>query len=91
MATVSNAQPVDVRTAVNTATGYFTQLFQHPYSDLAVEEIELSEDKRSWQITLGYALTDSSMPFMPKSPREFKVITVDAQNGEPTSMKIKRP
>jgi hypothetical protein len=91
MATVSSAPPVDVKAAARIAAQYFDQLLQHPYSDLAVEEIELSEDRRTWQVTLGYVLTDPGMPaFMTKSPREFKVITVDAQSGEPTSMKIKK-
>lgn len=91
MATASNAPPVNVSTAVKIATKYFDQLFQHPYSDLAVEEIELTDDRRKWLVTLGYVLTDPAMPFITKSSREFKVITIDAETGEPTSMKIKRP
>ena len=91
MATVSNAPPVDVKAAVKIAAKYFDQLFQHPYSDLAVEEVELADDRKVWQVTLGYALTDSAYPFAgSKSSREFKIITIDAQTGEPTSMKIKK-
>lgn len=92
MATVSNAPPpVDVKAAVRIATTYFDQLLQHPYSDLAVEETERSDDGRYWVITIGYVLKDPSLPpFLSGKSREFKVITVDANSGEPTSMKIKK-
>jgi len=93
MATVSSAPPVDVKTAVKIATRYFNDLFQHPFTDLAVEEVELSDDRQAWRVTLGYVLTDPGLPAYfgsNKSSREFKVITIDAQTGEPTSMKIKK-
>jgi hypothetical protein len=91
MATASNAPPVDVKAAVRIARTYFDQLLQHPYSDLAVEEVERSDDGRYWQVTLGYTLADPSFPtFMTNKPRDFKLITIDANSGEPTSMKVKK-
>jgi hypothetical protein len=90
MAIVSTAPPIDVKTAVRIATTYFDQLLQHPYADLAVEEVERSEDGRYWQVTLGYALKDPNLSTFMKTDREFKLITIDASSGEPTSMKVKR-
>jgi len=58
---------------------------------LAVEEVDRSDDGRYWQVTLGYALTDPSFPsYMTSKSRDFKVITIDASSGEPTSMKVKK-
>ncbi len=91
MPIVSKAPPIDVKAAVKIATAYFDQLLQHAYSDLAVEEVERSDDGRYWQVTLGYALTDPSFPsYLTNKSRDFKVITIDASSGEPTSMKVKK-
>jgi hypothetical protein len=95
MATVSNTSTVDVKTAARVAAGYFDQLIQRHYSDLAVEEVEKTDDDRFWLVTIGYNVTSSERGTLvsfqgPPPVREYKIIKVDAQSGEPVSMKVRK-
>jgi hypothetical protein len=94
MVTASNTPTVDVKAAVRIATTYFDQLIQRHYSDLAVEEVEKTDDERFWLVTIGYtpASTDRSplAAFQDKSAREYKIIKVDSQTGEAVSMKVRK-
>ncbi|ODS29889.1 MAG: hypothetical protein SCARUB_05011 [Candidatus Scalindua rubra] len=39
---------IDVKEATKLATEYFTDLFEEKYSDLTLEEVEISEDGKFW-------------------------------------------
>ena len=82
---------VNVQQAVSTAILYFQSLFQQPTIDLAVEEVEKTENDRYWLVTLGYALQRSGFsPMAAGANRSYKAVKIDAQTGEPVSMKIRK-
>lgn len=85
---------IDVKTAVEVAMAYFTNLYGSLYTDLALEEVE-KVDRRGtnkWLVTLGYLpARRSAMAGVftaAGSPRQYKLITVDAETGEAESMKV---
>lgn len=65
---------------------------------IELEEVELSSDERSWLITLGFDVPDTS-PLTglaaaiifngPRVKRKYKVFTIDRVAGKVTSMKIR--
>jgi hypothetical protein len=88
---------IDLRQAVQTAIKFFTDSFGllRP-SDAQLEEIEMSEDGRFWLITVGYdnptAVNAVKGKFVlpPRVPlRKYKVVKVDAQDGQAVSIKIR--
>ena len=82
--------PVDA--AVKIAVQYFSALIQHTFTDLAVEEVEKTDDDRFWLVTLGYSMPSASAPFAiltGNSTRLYKLVRIKAQTGEPISMKIR--
>jgi hypothetical protein len=82
--------PVDM--AVKIAVEYFSSFFQHQFLNLAVEEIEKSDDDRYWLITLGYTMPRGALPLSAlgaNAPRSYKLIKINAETGEPISMKIR--
>jgi hypothetical protein len=94
MATASNTSTIDVKTAVRIATAYFDQLIQRHYSELAVEEVEKTDDDRFWLVTIGYNVISSDrsglVSFQSAPVREYKIIKVDSQSGEAVSMKVRK-
>ncbi len=92
---------VDVRTAVVNAENYLQSLGDLLGKDLEnfrLEEVEPSEDKEFWYITIGYdrpVLKQKTVleieRLLPQSPyqREYKIIKINAQTGEVESMKIR--
>jgi hypothetical protein len=94
---------IDVRGAVTSATNYFQSLqdmISPQLQDLRLEEVELSEDKKYWLITLGFerpvvqpknslnSLLEASPPAY-KYEREYKLFKIDSETGEVQSMKIR--
>jgi hypothetical protein len=87
---------LDVRGAVQAATGYFNLVF--PSRSLRdtyrvdVEEIEMSKDNRYWLVTLGYdapARKNPQLPdFLQVPTRKYKVFKVDARTGAVVAMKM---
>ncbi|MEH2277748.1 MAG: hypothetical protein V7K40_23900 [Nostoc sp.] len=97
---------IDIKTAVNAAYEYIKSLQEMMGSslrDLRLEEVELSEDKSLWLITLGFDI--------PKKPpqsqfenliatsgafttvlyeREYKLFKVNSQTGKVEAMKIRQ-
>ncbi|OCR01902.1 hypothetical protein BCD67_05305 [Oscillatoriales cyanobacterium USR001] len=91
---------IDVRAAVSAAENYLTSLQDKiglTIQDLRLEEVELSEDKTYWLITIGFnRLTDTAnnplgLPTIPHHEREYKIFKIDAETGEVKSMKIRQP
>jgi hypothetical protein len=97
---------IDVRTAVSAASQYIESLkdiMGSSLPDLRLEEVELSEDKSFWLITLGFdtplkpqkndainSLNNAlGLPIL-TSQREYKLIKVNSQTGEVEAMKIRK-
>jgi hypothetical protein len=75
---------IDVRIAAEKASEYFASLYPgNSYSNLRLEEVELTEDEKYWLITLSYM--DQHM--IPR--REYKSFKIDAQTGKVQAMKIR--
>jgi len=96
---------IDVKAAVKSALQYFQTLREMlggQLEDLRLEEVELSEDKYSWLITLGYNVPTkplersefdeflaSSTPRKITFRREYKLFRVNSETGEVEAMKIR--
>lgn len=62
------------------------------YGDVQLEEIELSEDGKTWLITLGIYESTASTYLLSKGLAEtvsYKIFTIDAYSGDVISMKIR--
>ncbi len=93
---------IDVRKAVLAAQSQFQDM-QDLMSqngscihDLRLEEVEISEDKKYWFVTLGYNFADpefKNVPSIifspPKSERNYKIFKINSETGEFESMKIR--
>lgn len=85
---------IDVRAAVFAAKNYLQSLqglLEYQIKDLRLEEVELSEDRKYWLITLGFITTTvgAEESFFLKKERDYKVFKVNAETGEVESMKIR--
>jgi len=88
---------IDIKKAVNSSRKYLKELYRDDeLKDIALEEVEKSEDEKYWFVTLGFTqnLSEPLNPMEamtgPKSTRVFKVFKIDAANGEVLSMKIRK-
>lgn len=87
---------IDVKQAVKAAVEYFAKLYSDKqYSDLLVEEVELSETKRRWLITLSYASEPPPEPTIgqllggKERPRRYKVFEIEAATGKVNAMRMR--
>ena len=91
---------IDVKQAAAQASNYMRDIMNA--TDLTLEEVELSEDDRFWDITLSALVRAQQQPIgeLMRSPelsaflannnrRVYKRIRVDAQEGIVKSMKIR--
>lgn len=85
---------IDVKQAVQSAVRYVQDLYESKAADFRLEEVELSEDDREWLITVSFDwdATDNPLKTLvkPTSERQYKVLTIDSDTGEPRSMKIRQ-
>lgn len=91
---VKNLPKIDVRAAVGLAQKYFNDLQDMMGSSMRssrLEEVELSEDKQFWLITLGFERVNLNNPLqvVPQYIREYKIFKINAETGEVESMKIR--
>jgi len=91
---------IDVRGAVMAAKKYFEDiqdLIGKTIDDILLEEVEISDDRRFWYVTLGFSrltgktenLISEPISFSSQYEREYKIFTIDADTGEVQSMKIR--
>ena len=78
---------INVKEAAQKAAEYFTDLYHDQFTNVLVEEVELTGGY--WLITLGYDRPPAVPGFSLKGPRAFKVFKVDGETGEVISMKIR--
>jgi hypothetical protein len=90
------ATPVTVQVAVSNAMGFVRDLYKGAnIDDLLLEEVEFSESTQQWLITIGFMISkirdDSTTLLLPKRnlARHYKIVHIDAQTGQPVSMKIR--
>ncbi len=89
---------INVKEAIVKAMEYFDLIYDDKeYSNLQLEEVELSDDSKYWLITLGY-----HVPLPAKSSavaralgsaiynREYKILKVRSDTGDVISMKIRQ-
>ena len=81
---------IDVKEAADKAKEHLNSFF--PDADkVQLEEVELTNDKAHWYITLSYEGVSNSVAsslLVGKTVR-YKVFKLDAENGEVLSMKIR--
>ena len=81
---------IDVKDATKAAIRYFSDLYGSKYSNLALEEVELSNDEQYWLITLGYDVNELAQFFGPsKANRNYKIFKINARTGDIVSMKMR--
>ncbi|HXX22729.1 MAG TPA: hypothetical protein VEO19_06240 [Terriglobia bacterium] len=78
---------IGVKEAVNKAAEYFADLYHDQFTNVLLEEVELSDGY--WLITLGYERPPVMPRFGLKGPRAYKIFKVNGETGEVVSMKIR--
>lgn len=86
---------IDAKESVRIAMEAMGELYggeQTP--QLMLEEVELSEDGRSWQVTLSFfrPIQKSAIEAMTGQPGVpvYKVLAIDAESGQVHSMKVRQ-
>lgn len=88
-------EALDAKRAVEVAGDYFHALFKNvPSSDVSVEEVELSSDRKHWLVTLSFfeelRRKATHLPAFLQVPRQkFKVFKVERESGRVVSMKMR--
>ncbi len=81
---------IDVKQATGKAREYLVSFYPEA-EEVQLEEVELTNDKTHWLITLSYEGASNSVAsslLVGKSVR-YKIFKLDAENGEVISMKIR--
>ena len=97
--TDTKTHSVPVKTAVSNAIEFVRELYKdEEIKDILLEEVEFSESTNQWLITIGFMrnkMKDQSSSIanliLPEREivRKYKIVHIDAQSGEPISMKIR--
>ncbi|PZV26062.1 MAG: hypothetical protein DCF12_11640 [Snowella sp.] len=84
---------IPLKTAVSNAMHFISGLYEiGQIRELLVEEVEFSEQTNQWLITIGFTqnrVKDSVILPEREADRKYKIVHIDAQSGEPISMKIR--
>jgi hypothetical protein len=86
-----------LKEAVHKAKSFVLDLYQgEQVTDILLEEIQLSSDKREWQVTIGF-----TPPWMQRgvhamlgthpANRVYKQMSVDVETGEVRDLRIRLP
>lgn len=88
---------IDVKQAVRTAAEYIQMLYEgQQLDDLRLEEVERSSDTftNNWLITFGFNVSatpaNALQALAGRQAREYKVVEVDGESGEPLAMRIRQ-
>ena len=80
---------IDVKKAADISAEYLKKFFIDA-TKIQLEEVELTDDKKFWNITLSYDSDDSATGYIILGKvRKFKVFRIEAETGEVLSMKIR--
>ncbi|MGE5655686.1 MAG: hypothetical protein ACM37W_03655 [Actinomycetota bacterium] len=96
MEIVEQSKRIDVRAAVSAVKDYcqaIQDLIRLSSNDIRLEEVELSDDRKFWLITISFEgktfAEEHPMGSRYINEREYKIFKVNAQTGEVESMKIR--
>lgn len=79
---------ITAKEAAQLAAKYYQEV-TNDYNQVSVAEVELSEDKTTWLITLAHRVQSS--PFAGLEDKwAYKTFKIDAESSEVLSMKIKK-
>lgn len=84
---------VEPKIAVQKCADYYRNVSGDSTSPLLIEEIELSSNKKHWNVTLSHPNPNASslsVLYGNTDNRLFKAFVVDASTGEVLSMKVKK-
>lgn len=91
---------MDVKEAVGKAMDYLKDMYQiDQFKDVLLEEVDLSEDNKFWNVTIGFTRPQESTSGGPMATligqssefkREFKVFQIDSENGALRSMRTRK-
>lgn len=88
---------IDLKTVVSAAYNYLTSMqdmMGNQLQNIRLEEVELSEDKNFWLITLGFDIPVKNKTPLPvlgeTTQREYKIFQVNSQTGKVEAMKIRK-
>jgi hypothetical protein len=93
---------IEVKDAVRLAFDFVKSLYpQELVKDLALEEVRLSDDEKSWLITVGFralsgyatigggTLAIDPGPRLERVPRDYKLLEINRETGKVESMTIR--
>ena len=82
---------LNVKDAVKVATAYFADLFPDA-RDARLEEVEMSDEGPWWDVTVSFELPAATPieAMLAQRSREYKIIKVNRDSGEPHSIKIRK-
>jgi len=90
------ATPVTLKVAVSNAMKFVRELYSgEKIGEFLLEEVEFSESTQQWLVTIGFMVSkisddETSLLIPTRNPaRHYKIVHVDAQTGQPVSMKIR--
>jgi hypothetical protein len=91
---------VDVKQAVARAMDYLKDMYQiDKFKDVLLEEVDLSEDNKFWNVTIGFTRGQETTSGGPMAvligqssefKREYKVFQIDAKTGDLRSMRSRK-
>ena len=91
---------VDVKEAVGKAMDYLKDMYQiDQFKDVLLEEVDLSQDNKFWNVTIGFTRLQESTSGGPMATligqsaefkREFKVFQIDAESAALRSMRSRK-
>ena len=91
---------VDVKQAVGEAMDYLKDMYQiDQFKDVLLEEVDLSEDNKYWNVTIGFTRLQDSTSGGPMATligqsaefrREYKVFQIDSTTGDLRSMRSRK-
>jgi len=81
---------INVKEATDKAKEYLISFFPDA-ENLQLEEVELSEDKAHWMVTVSYEGVSNSVAssLLVGKTVLYKIFKIDAKNGEVLSMKFR--
>lgn len=83
----STKSTISPRRAVEIARTYLKSI--KPNTTAMVEEIELSNDRAYWFVTLSYPSNQPEGLFGMKTKRKYRIFKINSNTGEVLSMKIR--
>ena len=87
---------IDVKEATKRAIEYFADVFPNGYQNVRLEEIEVSDARRYWHITLGFDLPPTTevsavaQALGRKPERAYKRFTINRETGDVVSTTIRK-